>query len=144
MASLIVPDTARTQKLYSHYFYPGRDSRDADAVVRNTGDRARDVSGMEMVAGFKYAGMVVGEIPSVHVVYKTVVVVVDAVPRDFSRVGPDVIGKIGMADIQTRIDDAHNDLRRPLFIVPCFRAVDINIRDARVALYNLAGVMDAP
>jgi len=84
--------------------------------------------------------VVVDEIVPVHVVHEPVAVVVDAVPGDFTRVGPDVGRQVGVCVVDARIDHAHDDLAAAGGDVPGLGRVDVGV----VGSAGLAGVVQAP
>src|SRR6185503_20780418 len=50
------------------------------------------------------------EIPAVHIVDKTIVIVVDVVVRRFGGVDEDVVFEIAMIDVDAGVDDAYDDV----------------------------------
>src|SRR5437763_8439097 len=63
--------------------------------------------------GRRPAGVLPGEVGAVDVVDDAVLVVVDAVARDLPRVGPDIVAQVLVVVVDARVDDGHDDRRRP-------------------------------
>ena len=108
-----------------HHLARVRDADDADAVVADRGDRARDVRAVAV--GVVGQVVVVDEVPAVHVVDVAVAVVVDAVARDLARVRPDVGGEVGVVVLDPGVDDGDDDVGAAGRRVPGRLGVDVGV-----------------
>ena len=84
--------------------------------------------------------VVVGEVPSPHVVHEAVAVVVDPVVGDLAGIDEDVRRQIGMRVVDARVDDRHEDARRSSEDIPSMDGANVGARGST----RLADVAQTP
>ena len=99
-------------------------TRYADAVVAHSGSDAGTVGAMAVVIA--HAGTIVDKVPAVNIVLEAVVIVVSILGTcGLERVGPNVVGQVGMLDIHARVDDSDDGaLGRDFIHCPQLRQID--------------------
>src|SRR2546423_15378625 len=81
---------------------------------------------MQIFAGAdEHVGLVVAEVPAMHVINITVAIVVNAIAGDLARVGPDVGGEVFVGDVDAGIDDGNNHVIAAGGDVPGARRTDV-------------------
>jgi hypothetical protein len=65
------------------------------------------------------------EVVAVHVVDEAVAVVIEAVARDLTGVGPEVRGQVGVGELDAGVDDADHHAGAARRHVPCRRGADL-------------------
>ena len=71
----------------------------------------------------------IGKIPAIGVIDVAICIVVDAIPCDFTRVGPDVVCKLRVCSIYTRVK--HSNLKSVRSFAQCPRPGGINVHSCR-------------
>ena len=116
-------------------------TRNADAVVLDCRNNTRDMRAVVVVVGFErvdtvrrvvaYGVVPVVEIPTLDIVNKAIVVIVNAIPRNLPRIDPDVRGKVGVLCVNPRVNDRHHNLagrrKEGRIKLPCFQDIHIDI-----------------
>ena len=82
-------------------------------------------------------GIVVTEVPAVHVVDEAIPVVVDPVTRDLARVSPDLRYEVGMPEVDAGVHDPDERRRRSLLDIPGLGEIDVGV--ARILDRPLVG-----
>ena len=80
------------------------------------------------------------KIIAMDVINVAVVIVINAVARNFAGVRPHVIDQIRMGVIDSRIDHADNHLLTTRLNIPGFNSIDVRIDGAT----SLSGVIESP
>ena len=94
----------------------------AESVVAPGADGACGVGAVAvLVRGHRVA---VVEVPAEGVVDEIVAVVVDAVPRDFAGILPEVVGEVGVGGIGAGVDDRDHEVLVAGGLIPGRRCVD--------------------
>ena len=114
------------------------DASNTHTVVAHGPDRARDMRAVAVVV--HWVGVVVGEVPAVHIVHIAIAVVVDTVAGHFARIVPRIGSQIGMGVVDARIDHGDNDSAGTGGCVPRFWGIDIGIGHAA----RLPNIIEAP
>ena len=115
-----------SDELATEQFRVPVDAGDADAVVGHGGDGAGHMGAMPVVV--EWIAIIVDDIDAVTVVHIAVVVVIDAVVADLSRIGPDVVGQIGMPVMDAAVDNRDDALAVAGRDVPGLGRIDVRIR----------------
>src|SRR2546426_9521579 len=106
------------KKLERHKTTLPVDSDDANSVIAGRADRTRHVRSMIVyitrvtwrrwvtrLGVIKNRRVIMCEVPTVDVIYKTIPVVINAVPRNLARIHPDVIVQVFVVDVDSCIDN---------------------------------------
>ena len=120
-----VPRARRIEEFERHERDVPTDTGHSPAVVAHSADRARHVRAVVVVV--HRVAVVVHKVIPVHVVHEAVVVVIDAVACNLTRIGPDVGGQIGMGVVDAGVDHAHDHRTAARRDIPCLGGVDVGI-----------------
>ena len=133
-----VAAAAVIEKFERHDAHLPADAGHADAVVALGADGAGAMRAVVMVV--HRIAIKIREVVAVEVVHEAVVVIVDAVARDFAGVDPDVVGQVGMGVIHAGVDDGDDHIAAAGVEIP--GGGRINVRVGRAA--GLPGVVHSP
>ena len=92
-----------------------------------------------MAVVVKRVAVVVDKVIAMDIVDEAITVVIDAVARNLTRVGPDVGGQIRVGVVDAGVDNTDDDIPRTGAHLPGFRRVNIGICCAAA----LTGVVQA-
>mmetsp|Transcript_93197 Transcript_93197/g.287600 ORF Transcript_93197/g.287600 Transcript_93197/m.287600 type:complete len:664 (+) Transcript_93197:2148-4139(+) len=101
------------------------DPGDAQGVVANARDGPGAVRAVPLVV--HGVAVLVDKVSPVHIIDKAVLVIVDAIARDLTRVHPHVLLQVVVRVIDARVDDGHDDASAGLARegLPRLRGVDV-------------------
>ena len=122
-----VAEAVVVEELAGHHLHVPAHPRDARAVVAHRADGARHVGAVARAV--HRVVVLVHEVPAVDVVDEAVAVVVDAVAGDLAGVPPHVGVEVGVAVVDARIDDGHDECRAR-DRMPGLGRIDVGILDA--------------
>ena len=126
------------QKTQRHELGIPVDSGHPNFIVSRSGDRSGDVCAVPMAV--QRVRITAGKIPPVDIVDVAIVIIVDAVSRYFTGVGPDVVCKVGVGVVNSGIDHTDNNIGAPGLQIPGFWCVNIGIYQTPC----LSGVVESP
>jgi hypothetical protein len=121
---------APAEELQAHQLHPPRDARDADAVIADRPDDARDMRAVAKVVG--WVTRTGDRVDAVDVVDVPVAVVVASVAGNFSGVDPEVGGEIGVVRADARVDHGDDDFGGVRAQVPSPSRTEVGAGDAVV------------
>ena len=71
--------------------------------------------------------VVIIEVPAIHVIDKSIAVIINSVVGCLPRIHPNICSKVRMGDVDARVDDPNNNISRSCCNFPCLWCVDVRI-----------------
>ncbi len=116
-----------TKKLSGNHGHIPVHTHDTRRIAPTATNRPGNVCAMIIKRSVINTVVIVDKVPAIDVVHIAIVVVIDAV-HGIKRVDPDVVDEIRMGDLDSRVDNAHENVcRTDETLVPCIFRVNAKL-----------------